>query len=1027
MKKNFCSLGHVQMAFGLALLVSCTAIGQVREISGTVTGKSGALRGVSVFQEGKDQIVLTGDSGRYQIKVSGKSPVLVFRYEGYPVKRVEVGDVGERDHGEPGMVNVVLGERSDGLNKASDTIGPAVTGIGEIVLNAGYYKVRDKERTGSIAKVSAKDIGNQPVLNVLSAAQGRVAGVNIVQNSGMPGGGYDIQIRGKNSLRALGNNPLYVVDGVPVGGEMASQFSGAVLPASSINPLNSINPADIESIEILKDADATSIYGSRGANGVVLVTTKKGKSGKAGAGAAGNLGLNVGTSYAVSSVINNLTMMKTGDYLRMRRQAYQNDGISAYPANAYDINGVWDQGRYTDWRKSLIGNTADTFTENVSLNGGNDRTSFFVGYGHNEQSTVFSKDFKYKADNLSANISHSSEDKRFQLSVSSRFSLQKNNVLSEDITRQAYLMVPNAPALYLPDGSLNWENNTFNNPAGLYNSSYSYENKQFLTNMNVQYELLEHWFLKLNGGLNYQSFDERSLKPNTMYNPASYQGQSSASSQSYKSNQDRFSFILEPQLNWQMKKGKHALDVLAGATFQREIGTQGSMIGIGFESNAFIENIGAARTKIITDQIRTEYRYAAFFGRVNYQYAGRYILNATGRRDGSSRFGPSNKFANFGAVGAAWIFSQESFLKNKKWLSFGKLRSSYGTTGSDNIGDYGYLDTYDLSEYLYNNTAGLNPSRLYNPNYSWEKTTKLEAALELGFLKNRINLTAAWYRNRSSSQLVGYQLPSITGFPSVLANLDAVVENSGWELELSAKPFSGGDFQWESGINISFPKNKLVSFPGLAGSTYANTYDIGQPITSVKVYQYEGIDPVTGLYRFKDFNGDGKISAPDDRQAVENIGVRYFGGWNNTLRFKNWNLSFLFQFVKQRNWNYNNIMPIPGTMNNQPQEVMDVWSAENPGGTYMPYSSGSNGIKNQLHVFFMNSTAAVSDASFIRLKNLELGYQVPVKGAFKSVKIYFQGQNLLTFTKYFGPDPEFRNIGYLPPLKTYSMGVLITL
>ncbi|WP_336703174.1 SusC/RagA family TonB-linked outer membrane protein [Chryseobacterium indologenes] len=999
MKNSYYNIGGI--FFGLMFTaVSIDTKAQTRTISGTVTSSGKPLQGVIISQEGSDQVTRTGNNGTYALQVSAENTILLFRHPDYTEEKFILTNQK--------VVNISLEQK--------------VKGIEEVILNAGYYKVKDKERTGSIAKVSAKDIGNQPVTNVLSAAQGRVAGVNIVQNSGMPGGGYDIQIRGKNSLRALGNNPLYVVDGVPVGGEMASQFSGAVLPASSINPLNSINPSDIESIEILKDADATSIYGSRGANGVVLVTTKKGKSGK-----SSSLDLNVGTSYSVSSVISNLTMMMTEDYLRMRRQAYQNDGIIVYPSNAYDINGVWDQTRHTDWKKTLIGNTADAFTANISLSGGNERTSFLVGYGHHLQSTVFSKDFKYKTDNLSANIRHSSEDKRFQLNVSSRFSLQKNNVLSEDITRQAYLMVPNAPALYLSDGSLNWENNTFNNPAGLYNSSYSYENKQFLTNMNVQYELLENWFLKLGGGLNYQSFDERSLKPNTMYNPSSYQGQSSASSQSYTSGQDRFSFILEPQLNWQMKKERHTLDVLVGTTFQKETASLGSMIGIGFESNAFIENIGAARTKIITDQIKTEYRYAAFFGRVNYQYAGRYILNVTGRRDGSSRFGPSNKFANFGAVGAAWIFSLEPFLKNKKWLSFGKLRTSYGTTGSDNIGDYGYLDTYDLSEYLYNNTTGLNPSRLYNPNYSWEKTTKLEAALELGFIKNRINLTTAWYRNRSSSQLVGYQLPSITGFPSVLANLDAVVENSGWELELSAKPFSNGSFQWESSINISFPKNKLVSFPGLAGSTYANTYVIGQPITSVKVYQYEGIDPAKGLYRFKDFNGDGKITAPDDRQTVENIGLRYFGGWNNTLRLKNWNLSFLLQFVKQRNWNYNNIMPIPGTMNNQPQEVLDVWSQDNPGGTYMPYSSGSNGIKNQLHVFFMNSTAAVSDASFIRLKNLELGYQVPVKGTFKSVKVYFQGQNLLTFTKYFGPDPEFRNIGYLPPLKTYSLGVLISL
>ncbi|MBV8326694.1 SusC/RagA family TonB-linked outer membrane protein [Chryseobacterium sp.] len=996
MKNSYYNIGGI--FFGLMFTaVSIGTTAQTRTISGTVTSSGKPLQGVIISQEGSDQIAMTGNNGTYTLQVSAENPILLFKHSDYAEEKFTLTNQK--------VINISLEQK--------------VKGIEEVILNAGYYKVKDKERTGSIAKVSAKDIGKQPVTNVLSATQGRVAGVNIVQNSGIPGGGYDIQIRGKNSLRSLGNTPLYVVDGVPVGGEMASQFSGAVLPASSINPLNSINPADIESIEILKDADATSIYGSRGANGVVLVTTKKVKS--------KNLELNVGTTYSVSSVMTDLKMLNTADYLKMRNQAFQNDGISAYPANAYDINGMWDQDRYTDWRKTLIGNTADAFTANVSLSGGNERTSFLIGYGHSQQSTVFAKDFKYTTNNLSANISHTSEDKRFQLNVSNRFSVQKNNVLSEDITKQSFLLSPNAPALYDEEGNLNWESNTFNNPAGLYNSSYSYENKQFLSNVNLQYELLKHWFLKFSGGLNYQSFDERSLKPNTIYNPASYQGQSSASSQSYNSNQDRFSFILEPQLNWQMKKDKYTLDVLIGTTFQREIGTQGSMIGIGFESNAFIENVGAARTKIITDQIRTEYRYAAFFGRVNYQYAGRYILNITGRRDGSSRFGPNNKFANFGALGAAWIFSQEPFLKNKKWLSFGKLRTSYGTTGSDNIGDYGYLDTYDLSEYLYNNTAGLTPSRLYNPNYSWEKTTKLEAALELGFLKNKINLTTSWYSNRSSSQLVGYQLPSITGFSSVLANLDSVVKNSGWETELSAKPFSGKSFQWESSINISFPKNKLLSFPGLAGSSYANTYVIGQPVTSVKVYQYEGIDPETGLYRFKDFNGDGKISAPDDRQAVENIGVRCFGGWNNNFRFKNWNLSFLFQFVKQKNWNYNNIMPIPGSMNNQPAEVMDVWSAENPGGIYMPYSSGSNGIKNQLHAFFMNSTAAVSDASFIRLKNLELGYQLPVRGGFKSVKIYFQGQNLLTFTKYFGPDPEFRNIGYLPALKTYSFGVLISL
>lgn len=998
MKKNFCSLSHLQLALGFTLLVSGAAIGQMRVITGTVTDNNIPLAGVSVFQQGSNAVAITNASGVYQVQVTGDDPVIIYRHPDFPERKITLGTRVS--------VNIALGSQEKAIE--------------EVVLNAGYYKVRDKERTGSIAKVSAKDIENQAVTNVLSAAQGRVSGVSIVQNSGIPGGGYDVQIRGKNSLRSAGNAPLYVVDGVPVGGEMSSQFSGLVLPGSSINPLNSINPNDIESLEILKDADATSIYGSRGANGVILITTKKGKSGK--------LSLNFGTSYAVSSVINKLKMMNTAEYIAMRKMAYQNDGIVNYPPNAYDVNGVWDQNRDTDWTKLLIGNTADAFNSHLSLSGGNERTSFLVSYAHSEQSIVFSPEYQYKTNNLSSSIKHSSSDNRFQLNISNRFSIQKNNVVSEDITKRSFLISPNAPKLYNDNGSINWENNTFNNPVAIFNTTYSNQNIQFLNNINAQYELFDNLVLKFNGGINYQSFDERSLKPHTMYNPSTAQGQSSAYSQSSKNNQNRLSFILEPQLNWQLKKNQHKLDVLIGTTYQRDTNNQGSLVGLGFESNAFLENIGAAQTKIVSDQITTEYKYAAFFGRINYQFVGKYILNVTGRRDGSSRFGPNNKFANFGAVGTAWIFSEEGFLKDRKWLSFGKLRTSFGSTGSDNIGDYGYLDTYTVASSTYNSTTGLNPSRLYNPNYSWEKTTKLEAALEMGFLKNRINFITSWYNNRSSNQLVGYQLPATTGFSTVLANLNATVENSGWEFELSAKPFAGRTFQWEIGLNISFPKNKLISFPGLEGSTYANSYIIGQPTSIVKLYEFEGIDPATGIFKFRDFNGDGKISSPNDRQVVANIGVRYFGGWNNSLRYGNWNMSLLFQFVKQKNWNYNNIMPLPGSMNNQPLEALGVWSLENPQGAYMPYSSGSNGLKNQAQVFFTGSTAAVSDASFIRLKNIEIGYQLPLQNSvFKNVRLYCQGQNLLTFTSYFGIDPEFRTIGYLPPLKTYSFGVLVTL
>lgn len=899
-------------------------------------------------------------------------------------------------------------------HRPNDTITP--NQIKEIVINAGYYTVKEKERTGSISKVTARDIENQPITNVLSTIQGRMAGVSITQNSGVPGGGFDIQIRGKNSLRTAGNAPLYIIDGVPMGSEMTSPYSGVVLPGASINPLNSINPNDIESLEILKDADATAIYGSRGANGVVLITTKKGKSGK--------LGLSFNTTYGLSQVASKMKMMDTDQYLDMRRQAFANDGITNYPATAYDVNGTWDQNRNTDWVKTLIGNTAASSNSQLSLSGGSETTTFLLSLGHNEQTTAFGKDFKYVSNNIASNISHQSPDKKFQLTISNLFSMQKNNVLRSDITRQAYWLAPNAPDLYHQDGSLNWENNTFANPVAAYNSTYSNESKQFLTNINTQYELFPHVRIKLNSGINYQTFDELALQPNTMYNPSFALGQSSATSRASKNNQDRFSFIIEPQIGWTYKKNQHEFDALVGGTFQREVNKQGTMTGVGFESNIFLENIGAAQTKIISDQIRTEYRYAAVFGRLNYQFKNRYILNITGRRDGSSRFGPNKRFANFGAVGAAWLFSKENMLKDSQWLSFGKLRGSYGSAGSDNIGDYQYLDTYTVSSSIYNATTGLLPSRLYNPDYSWEKTTKLETALELGFFKNRLNLTAAWYRNLSSNQLVGIQLPSMTGFSSVLANLPATVENTGFELEVNARPFKSGAVSWETGINISFPKNKLLSFPGLEGSTYANQYVIGQPTSIIKVYQLEGINPQTGQYQFTDFNGDGKISSPDDNKVIEKIGVQYFGGWNNTFRYKNWDLSVLFQFVKQRNRNYNSIMPVPGGMTNQPLEALNVWSAENPNGVYMPYRSGGNASHN----LFQNSTAAISDASFIRLKNLQLGYRIPLNNSvFKDVKVFFQGQNLVTWTRYFGIDPEFLGMGFLPPLRTYSFGAQFNL
>ncbi len=969
-----------------------TAWQQETVVSGRVTDTTGQpLPGVNVMIKGTTRGTVTGKQGHYRLP-AGPADTLTFSFIGYKTEQAALN----------GRARLDMELRED------------ITTLSEVTVNAGYYTVKEQERTGSIARITAKEIEDQPVSNVLSSVQGRMAGVNITQGSGVPGGGYSIQIRGTNSLRRAGNYPMYIIDGVPATLQSPTSLGGTILPYGEIDPLNAINPNDIESIEILKDADATAIYGSRGANGVILVTTKKGRAGR-------ETAFSVNSSYGLSQVANKMKLMNTPQYLDMRRQAYANDGITSYPANAYDVNGTWDETRYTDWQDELTGRTAESSGVQLSLSGGSKNTGFLISGSHNEQTTVFSDDFKYKTTNLSGNLSHRSDNNKFRLNATGLFSDQSNNLIQTGITSQALRLSPNAPALYQEDGSLNWADNTFTNPVAAYESTYSYKSKTFNTDLNLQYECLPSVFVKVNGGISYTAFNELMLRPNTMYNPA--YGITPANSQAYKNQNQQFSYLLEPQINYRHTFTDHELDVLLGGTCQQTEKTVLYVMGYGFESNALITNLAAAGTVSVYDDSETEYKYAAVFGRINYQYKNRYILNLTGRRDGSSRFGPDNRFASFGAVGAAWLFSRESFLSGITWLSFGKLRGSYGVTGSDLIGDYQYLDTYTVSSTLYGGSTTLYPSRLYNPYFSWEKTKKLEVALELGFLSDRLQLSAAWYRNRSGNQLVGIPLPATTGFSSIQANLPATVENKGLELELNTVPVSAGHFRWSSNFNISFPKNKLVSFPGLEGSTYANQYVVGYPTSIVKVYHYEGIDPETGLYQFTDYNDDGSITSPDDNQVIEEVGVRYFGGWSNQFAYKQWEFSFLFQFVKQRQENYNSLMVRPGSMYNQPVEVLDVWSASNPGGRYMPYSSGANSQINRLHGYFSNSTAAVGDASFIRLKNIQLGYRLRVNNFLQDVRCYVQGQNLLTLTDYFGLDPEFTLTGYLPPLKTWAFGI----
>ncbi len=967
---------------------------QQAKITGTITVDGMPMMGVLISVSGKQITAVSGEDGKYSIDAVA-SDILIFSYIGFAT-------VSELVNGRS-IINIALKEDA--------------TALQEITVNAGYYTVKEKERTGSIAKIKAADIEKQPVSNPLAAMQGRMAGVNITQSTGTPGGGFSIQIRGLNSIRSQGNDPMYIIDGVPFASQSLGNdlLSNAVLPGLS-SALNSINPSDIESIEVLKDADATAIYGSRGANGVVLITTKKGKSGKT--------KFSIQAATTVGNAVSKLKVLNTQQYLAMRQEAFANDGITEYPADAYDVNGNYSQTRNTDWKKELFGKTSYVNNVQTSISGGSDDTQYMVSGTYRTETTVTPDDGQYRKGSLYSNITHKSTDGRFRLNFSSGYTSEKNTLPGIDLSRFAYTLAPNAPSLYDNAGNLNWEEGTFDNPLAQLQGEYLTQTNNLLSNAVLSYNIYGGFTAKVSAGFNDIRFTENRTFPSTMYNPL--YNVTSEYSQVFNNNSTRRSWIFEPQLNWVGTLGNAKFDILAGATFQSQKQNQSSVSAMGFASDALMQSMAAATTIMILNDDASQYKYNAVFGRVNVNLKEKYILNITGRRDGSSRFGTGNRFASFGAVGVAWIFSKERLLiKESSILSFGKIRGSYGITGNDQIGDYQYLNTYSVSPNFYDGVTGLQPTRLFNPNFGWETNKKLESAIELGFFKDRIFLSTAVYQNRSSNQLVGVPLPGTTGFPLVQSNLDATVQNTGLEVELRTANIQRKDFTWITSLNFSQVRNKLLEYPGLEGSVYANTFLIGEPITVQRLYHYTGIDPATGTYDFEDVNGDGRLTSLD-RTVTEDFSPKYFGGIGNNITYKNWNLDFLLQFVKQKAYRENVSFPSGGVLSNQPVSVLDHYPIGNDSEMVQQYTAGANIDAFTAQDYFIQSDGAVTDASYVRLKSLSLTYAIPALWSKTfSGKVYLQGQNLLTFTKYNGVDPETQSIFYLPALRQITLGIQI--
>ncbi|UUF12446.1 MULTISPECIES: SusC/RagA family TonB-linked outer membrane protein [Flavobacterium] len=985
-----------------------TVIGQVIRTDGST------FQGATVSIKDTFTGVVTDENGNFFMRDVPGSAKLVISFIGFSDKEIDV-------NGRSNIPSVILEEK--------------VSKLDEVKVLAYGIKTSERYTTGSSVKITSKDIEKQPVGNVMQALQGRVAGLVINQSSGLHGADINVEIRGSNSIDAsnntntntLKNTPLYIVDGIAYPGaginqqaaskDQYGQFSFIQGPNGNGNPLAALNPKDIESIEILKDANATALYGSRGANGVILITTKKGKEGKP--------TISVDLNSGMSIMKTRMEALNINDYLALRKEAFANDQRTPTAANAPDLT-VWSQTDSKDFKKLLIGDPAKTYAANLSVSGGNNGMTFMLSGNYSRTGSVFDDNRASNNYGYHFSSSYTSPDEKFVATISITNGTSTSNLTGANFYENVYSLPANFP-LYNEDGSLYWYSQSIPSIANpLSELNKAYENKMNVNNnsLNLSYTINPYLRFSVNAGFNKSQSNQSSISPTTANDPKNpYSIPSASFSESNNQN-----IVVEPQINYNRLIGNGSFSGLVGATYQKTSNEQPFYISAsGFPSDLYLSNLSMASSYIVRNG-NNSYKYASLFASLNYIYKERYIINGNFRRDGSSKFGSNNLYSNFGSVGAAWIFTSEKFLDNKpEWFSFGKLRSSYGIVGSDNVENYSFLSTYvnNSSDIYYSGNKGLVPARLANPDYKWELSKKFELAADFGFFKDRLLLNVSYYNNRTSNQLLNYALPIQTGFQNYTANLDATVENSGYEFVLTSTNIQTDKFKWTTSANISFVKNKLIAFDGLASSPYAYSYMIGRPTSSLALLHYTGPD-ANGRPTFEDADNDGEITrtlplvnGKGDLSYRGKSTPDFYGGLVNGLKYANFQLDFSFSFTigaKTRGILSELSGPI-GNLANAPKAVVE--EMRNLGlekmFTTQSFSSDFDLLKD--------SDALLQRNSYARLTNVAFSYNFPEELAkrmkLSGVRAYAQGQNLLLINlsgkTYTGIDPE-TGIRSVPPM-----------
>ncbi|KAA2239744.1 TonB-dependent receptor plug domain-containing protein [Chitinophaga agrisoli] len=845
----------------------------------------------------------------------------------------------------------------------------------------------------NVSPIPAADIVNQPVGNPLLTLQGRVPGLFITQQNGIPGAALKVQLQGRNSISGL-NEPMYVIDGVPL-------LSGWTFPISGIqggagNPLELINPDDIERIIVLKDADAAAIYGSRGVNGVILIYTKK--------GAYDSSGISLRVTNGLGTVTRRLDVFNTPEYLSMRSLAYSNDGLSipdgrstADQTNADFL--IYPRSRNVSWQKVLAGRPSQYMYASLSWAHGGPRTNYRIGAGLHRETTVFPGDLFNREATFLVNVNHQSRRNSWQQSFTVFGLTGDNQLIDKDLIQTAVSLAPNAPDLFLKSGALNWAplpngDASWTNPLALLDQQYRNKIANFIAASTFSYRISKRFYLA--GNFNYNLL----LNKQTLVIPvSSFAPQFRAILQDqWMGASDRLhGWLAEPALNYSCRLPGGSLVARVRQVWQHNDGY-------------YARNSISGDTKRTANDV-SAYNYSATGILLKYDLLQRYRADLSVYRESSSRFTKDHRGNYALSMELGWMFSNEEWFRQRlPVIDSGLLNVSYSMLGSDDI-----FRPYGPGQALSDGRVNGWPP---DSALKWGGVNKFAITLQTGIKRSQLFFTASYYRNDAVCQLPDGEN----------GNFTVGIRNSGWEFLLKRKHINNPRFMWSTEANFTLPENKLLSFAGLEHSSYAGDFFVGQSIDIVRLYQSAGMDMATGYPQVMGHNGNvlpvDSMGQLQDRQASENLGPRYYGGLLNNFTIGRFDISILFQFVKQMGPEYRSTPPGlfngASNMGNQQAGILER----------VPAASYSTILSEQRLTSFSNSTFstdAITDASFIRLKSLSISWRPNIGARKDQLRVFAQGQNLLTFTRYSGMDPESRSSVTLPPLKVFTVGLSLTI